>query len=139
MDINSVQNYEAYHSLEGISTDHCIVLLRIKLSLQANKKKSNTKTTYNWEHLINNEDLQNQFSTSLRNRYNILQHEDTNGSAKNAYHNFVKPHKETAEMLIPHEEKVKGKVSWEDEIIIEKRKQLKNLDQWKIEMLPELM
>ena len=102
--INSVQNCEAYHSLEGISTDHRIVSLRIKLSLRANKKKSYTKITYNWEHLINNEDLQNQFSTSLRNRYKILQHEDTNESANNAYQNFVKTHKETAEMPIPQKE-----------------------------------
>ena len=82
--INSVQNCKAYHSLEGISTDHRIVSSGIKLS-----------------HLINNEDLQNHFSTSLRNRYNILQHEDTNESANSAYQNFVKAHKETADMLIP--------------------------------------
>ena len=66
--INSVQNCKAYHSLEGISTDDRIVSLRIKLSLRANKNNSNTKIAYNWEHLINNEDLQNQFSTLLRNR-----------------------------------------------------------------------
>ena len=125
--INSVQNCEAYHSLEGISTDHSIVLSRIKLSLRANTKKSNKKIAYNWEHLINNEDLQNLFSTSLRNRYNIVQQEDTNESANNAYQNFVKAHKETTDMLIPQEEKVKRKVPWENEIIIEKRKQLKNL------------
>ena len=83
--INSIQNCQAYHSLEGILTDHRNVSLRIKLSLRENKNKSNTKIAYNWEHLINNEDLQNQFSTSLRNRYNILQHEDTNESVNNAY------------------------------------------------------
>ena len=108
--INSVQNCEAYHSLEGISTNHRIVSLGIKLSLRANKKKSNTKIAYNWENLISNEDLQNQFSTSLRNRYNILQHEDTSESTNNAYQNFVKAHKETADMLIPQKEKVKRKV-----------------------------
>ena len=94
--------------------------LRIKLSLRANKKKSNTKITYNWEHLINNEDLQNQFIFSLKNRYNILQQENTNKNANNAYQNFFKANKETAEMLIPQKEKVKRKVSWENEIIIEK-------------------
>ena len=119
--INSVQNCEAYHSLEGISTDHRIVSLRIKLSLRANKKKSNTKIAYNWEHLINNEDLQNQFSTLFRNRYNILQHEDTSESANNAYQNFVKAHKETGEMLIPQKEKVKQKLPWGNKIIIEKK------------------
>ena len=126
-----MQNCEAYHSLEGISTDHRIVSLRIKLSLRANKKKSNTKIAYNWEHLINNEDLQNQFSTSLRNRYNILQHEEINESANNVYQNFVKAHKETADMLIPQKEKVKRKVPREKETIIEKRKQLKKLAQMK--------
>ena len=129
--INSVQNCKARYSLEGISIDHRIVSLRIKLSLQANKKKSNTKIANNWEHLINNEDLQNRFSTSLRNRYNILQHEDTKESANSAYQNFVKAHKETAEMLIPQKEKVKQKVPWENEITIEIRKQLKKLARMK--------
>ena len=128
--INSVQNYEPYHSLECISRNHHIVPLRTKLSLRANKKKSNT-IAYNWEHLINHEDLQNQFSTSLRNRYKKLQHECTNESVNNAYQNFVKTHKETAEMLIPQKEKVKRKVSWENDIIIEKRKQPKKLLQKK--------
>ena len=105
--------------------------LRIKLSLRANKKKSNTKITYNWEHLINNEDLQNQFSTLLRNRYNILQQEDSNENANNAYQNFFKANKETAEMLILQKEKVKREVPWENEIVIEKRKQLKKLAQMK--------
>ena len=105
--------------------------LRIKLSLRANKKKSNTKITYNWEHLINNEDLQNQFSTLLRNRYNILQQEDSNENANNAYQNFFKANKETAEMLILQKEKVKREVPWENEIVIEKRKQLEKLAQMK--------
>ena len=119
--IHSVQNCKAYHSLEGISTDHRIVSSGIKLSLRANKKKSNTKIACNWEHLINNEDLQNQFSTLFRNRYNILQHEDTSESANNAYQNFVKAHKETGEMLIPQKEKVKQKLPWGNKIIIEKK------------------
>ena len=80
---------------------------RIKLSLRANKEKSNTKIAYHWEHLTNNEDLKNQFSTSLRNRYNILQHEDTNELSNKAYQNFIKAYKKTAEMLIPQKEKVK--------------------------------
>ena len=101
--------------------------LRIKLSLRVNKKKSNTKITYNWEHLINNEDLQNQFIFSLKNRYNILQQENTNKNANNAYQNFFKANKETAEMLIPQKEKVKRKVPWENEIVIEKENNLKNL------------
>ena len=92
--------------------------LRIKLSLQVNKKKSNTKLAYYWEHLINIEDLQNQFSSSVRNRYNILQHEDTNESVNNAYQNFVKAHNETAEMLVRQKEKVKRNVPWKNEIII---------------------
>ena len=105
--------------------------LRIKLSLRVNNKKSNTKITYNWEHLINNEDLQNQFIFSLKNRYNILQQENTNKNANNAHQNFFKANKETAEMLIPQKEKVKRKVPWENEIVIEKRKQLKKLAQMK--------
>ena len=65
------------------------------------------------------------------NHYNILQQEDTNESANNAYQNFAKAHKKAAEILIPQKEKVKRKVPWENEIIIEKRKQLKKLPQIK--------
>ena len=54
-----------------------------------------------------------------------------NEPANNAYQNFVKAHKETAEMLIPQKEKVKRKVPWENKIIIGKRKQLKKLAQMK--------
>ena len=54
-----------------------------------------------------------------------------NESANNAYLNFVKAHKETAEMLIPQKEKVKRKLPWENKIIIGKRKQLKKLAQIK--------
>ena len=97
--------------------------------MRANKK-SGTKIVYNWEHLISNKDLQNQFSTSLRNCYNVLQLEDTNECANNTYQNFVKAHKETTEMLIPQKKKVKRKVPWESKIIIEKRK-LKKLAQMK--------
>ena len=37
----------------------------------------------------------------------------------------VKAHKETAETLIPQKEKVKRKVPWKNEIIIEKKKTTK--------------
>ena len=37
----------------------------------------------------------------------------------------VKAHKETAETLIPQKEKVKRKVPWKNEIIIEKKKTIK--------------
>ena len=78
-----------------------------------------------------NEDLQNRFSTSLRNHYNILQYEETNESVNNTYQNFVVAHKETAEMLVPQKERVNRKVSWENETMIEKMKELKKLAQMK--------
>ena len=67
-----------------------------------------------------------------------LLHNDTSKSVNNAYQNFIKAHKETAKMLITHKEKAKQKVSWENETIIEKRKNYKSLHKWKIEMLQEL-
>ena len=116
--------YKIHHSLESISTDHRIVPLRIKLCLRANKKKSNAKIAYNWEHLINNEDLQNPFSTSLRNLYNILQHEYTNESANNANQDCQSSQRNSWN-ADPSKRKSKTKSAWKNEIIIEKKKTTK--------------
>ena len=127
--INSIQNCEAYHCYEGISTDHRMVSLRIQLSLRANKKKSTARPIYDWKQLVTNENLQNQFSITLKNRYSILQQENTNESANLSYQSFMQAHKETAELLVPRKEKVKLRIPWENEAIVEKRKKLKKLAQ----------
>ena len=125
--VNSAKNCEAYHIEEGISSDHRIVTLKIILSLRANKMRTNIKTKYDWKHLVQNKDLQNQFSVALRNRYNVLQLENENKSADSAYQNFVKAHDETAQILIPKKEKRKQKAPWENDIIHEKRRELSKL------------
>ena len=105
--------------------------LRIKLSLRANKKKFNTKIACNWKHLLNNEIYKTNLALHSGTAVTYFKMKTLTKSANNAYQKFVKAHKETAEMLIPQKEKVKRKVPWENEIIIEKTKQLKMLAKMK--------
>lgn len=130
---NSVKNCEAYHSKEGISSDHRIITLKISLTLRANKKRTNDKAKFNWKPLVENTDLQNQFSITLRNRYNALQmdYDSENINVNDGYQNFIKAHDETAEILLPKKEKVKAKLPWENDVIMEKRKELSHLAQIK--------
>ena len=53
---NSAMNYEAYSSFEGVSTDHWIVMAKIRLSLRKNAKRTATTKHYDWA-LLNNRDI----------------------------------------------------------------------------------
>ena len=127
--INSVKNCEAYFSREGVSSDHRMITLKISLSLRANKKRSEVNTQFDWQQLVQNKELQTQYSTELRNRYNILQADNENDvmNVNDAYQNFVKAHAETTERFIPKKEKIKQKLPWENDTIMQKRQELSRL------------
>ena len=126
--INSVQNYEAYNSIEGVSSDHRIVSIKVQPSLRANKKKSSIKPPFDWKQLSSNADIRNKFTITLQNRFSQLQNEDNdNINLSNTYINFMNAHKQAAEDCIPLQHKTKRKVPWENEIVEQKRECLKIL------------
>ena len=73
--INSALNSEAYSTFKGVSSDHRIVTIKIRLSLRANKRKANSQPRYDWSVLLNNKDIQNQYTITVKNRFESLQQE----------------------------------------------------------------
>ena len=69
---NSALNCEAYSSFKGVSTDHRIVMVKIRLSLRKNAKRTATTKHYDWA-LLNNKDIRDKYVLELRNRFETLQ------------------------------------------------------------------
>ena len=122
---NSVTNCEAYNSMETVYSDHRIVSAKIRLSLRQNQKKSMTKTpAYDWSSL-NDPQIADEFSITLKNRFDILQVTTNVGSADTSYENFITAHEYAAQKCVPKKPKTHKQVPWETGVIIEKRKTLK--------------
>ena len=125
---NSATNCEAYSSFAGVFSDHKIVTAEVRLSLRANKKKSNKSIPYDWSTLINDKDIQKQYNIKVQNRFELLQNEDSEPKTpSNTYNNFVKAHEEAAKECIPLKPNVKRRKPWESKAICEKREKLKEI------------
>ena len=57
---------------EGVSSDHRIVTVKIRLSLRRNAKRTATTKHYDWA-LLNNRDIRDKYVLELRNRFETLQ------------------------------------------------------------------
>ena len=68
--INSTLNCEAY-SFEGVSFDHRIVTAKIRLSVRKNTSQTTKITHYDWS-LLNNRDISDTYSITLRNKFDAL-------------------------------------------------------------------
>ena len=121
---NSVLNCEAYNSFEGVSSDHRIVSSKIRLSLRANKPLTNNSPRYDWS-TLEDPNICNLYSVKVTNQYNALNNLIENPSPNILYENFINAHIDAAKEYIPLKPKIKRRVPWESDAIIEKRKQLK--------------
>ena len=128
---NSAINCEAYSSFEGVSTDHRIVTVKIRLSLQKNAKRTATTKHYDWA-LLNNRDIRNKYVLELRNRFET-QEKTEKSTPNNEYENFVNVHLEAAAKCIPTKLKTKYRVPWETLVVREKRALVKTASKncWK--------
>ena len=70
--INSTLNCKAYSSFESVSSDHRIVTAKISLSLHWNTTQTIKTTHYDWS-LLNNTDISDKYTITLRNNFNALQ------------------------------------------------------------------
>ena len=84
---NSAMNCEAYSSFEGVSTDHRIVMAKIRLSLRKNTKRTVTTKHYDWA-FLNNRDIRDKYVLELRNRYETLQERTEKSTPNDEYENF---------------------------------------------------
>ena len=110
---NSAMNCEAYSSFEGVSSDHRIVMAKIRLSLRKNAKRTATTKHYDWA-LLNNRDIRDKYILELRN-----------STPNDEYENFVNAHLEAAAKCIPTKLKTKYRVPWETLAVREKRELVK--------------
>ena len=124
---NSIMNAEAYNSFESINSDHRIVTARIRLSVRANKRKVRS-STYQWETLRTDDNIQTRFGVSVRNRYQALCNEvdlDAPGINSKLYDNMASACKGAAEEIIPKRSKMRSQLPWEDSEIVHCREKIK--------------
>ena len=93
---NSVRNAEAYSSFSTVSSDHRVVTARISLSLRVSKPKARVKL--DWPAFSRSQELQQQYSVAVRNRFQIL---EENVSNNQLYTEFVKANTEAMEEFVP--------------------------------------
>ena len=89
--INSTLNCEAYSSFEGVSSDHQIVMAKIHLSLCRNTVQITTATHYDWS-LLNNKDISDKYTITLRNKFDALQEISKTSTQNDEYENFINAH-----------------------------------------------
>ena len=85
--INSTLNCKAYSSFEGVSSNHRIVTAKICLSLHRNAVQTTTTIHYNWS-LLNNKDISNKHTLTLRNKFNAQQEISETPTPNEEYENF---------------------------------------------------
>ena len=115
---NSVKNVEAYNSFSSIGSDHRVLTARLKLSLRSSKTLPKDKQ-HDWKLLQTDEDLQQRYAITVRNRYEILLKQDE--SATERYQHFIDANKKTADDLIPRKKRKSRKDASNDKRVIEKR------------------
>ena len=67
--INSALNCEVYSSFEGVFSNQQIVTAKICLSLCRNEMQTTTTAQYDCS-LLNNKDISNKYTITLRNKFN---------------------------------------------------------------------
>ena len=117
---NSAMNCETYSSFEGVSSDHRIVTVKIRLSLRKNATRTATTKHYGWA-LLNNRDIRDKYVLELTNRFETLQEKTEKGIPNDEYENFVNTHIEAAAKCIPTKPRTKYRVPWETLAVREKR------------------
>ena len=122
--INNELNCEAYLSFEGVSSDHRIVTAKIRLSLRRNAAQITTTVHYNWS-LLDNRDIRDKYTLTLRNKFDALQEISETPIANDEYKKFVNAHLEAAAECILTKQRAKPRVPWETLAVRKKRADVK--------------
>ena len=89
--INSALNREAYYSFEGLPCDHRIITAKIPLSLRRNASQTTRTALYEWSKL-NNRDICDEYTITLRNKFDALQEISETLTPNDEYEDFVNAH-----------------------------------------------
>ena len=106
---------------EGVFSDHRNVTAKILLSLRSNATQT-IKTAHDDWYLIDNRDISDKYTITLRNKFDALQEIPETITPNDEYDNFVNAHMEaTAECIL-----TKHRVPWETLAVKKKTRQLEN-------------
>ena len=104
-------NHEEYSSFDGTSSNHQIVTAMIQFSLRKNATRTATTTVhYNW-YLLNNKDIRDKYTLTLRNKFDAFQEISETPTPNDEYENFVNVHLEAAAECLPTRQRVKPRGS----------------------------
>ena len=109
-----------------MSSDHGIVTAKIRLSLQRNASQT-TLTTRHECSLLNNRDISDKYTITLRNKFDALQEISERLTPIDEYENFVNAHVETAVEFIPFKQRSEHRVLWEILAAKKKRDDMKTV------------
>ena len=118
---NRALNCKAYSSFKGVSSDHRIVMAKIRLGLRRNAAKTTT-VHYNWS-LLDNRDTRDKYT--LRNKFVALQEISETPPLNDKYENFNNAYLEAAAECIPTKQRAKPTVSWETLAVRKKQADVK--------------
>ena len=126
----SALNCEAYFSFKGVSSDYRIVTANIRLSLRR-KATQTTTVHYDWSRL-NNRDIRDKYTLTLRNKFNALQEISETPTPNEKYEDFVNAHLEVAAECIPTKQRAKPRVPWGTLTVRKKRANVKTASKCKM-------
>ena len=95
-----------------VSSDHRIVTAKIRLSLRRNTTQTTKTTLYDWS-LQNNRDIGDEYTITLRNKFDALQEISETLTPNDEYENFVNVHIEAAAKCLPTKLRATHEVLWE--------------------------
>ena len=108
-----------------MSSDHRNVTTNIRLRLQKNAARTTTTTVhYDWS-LLNNRDIRDGYTLTLRNKIDALQEISETTTPNGGYEIFVNAYLEATEECIPTKQRAKRRVTWKTFAVITKRADVK--------------
>ena len=69
---NSVKEAPAYNNFASIGSENRIVSAKVRLSLRSNHKGTMRKIKYDWKMLKEDDDLQERYTLTVKNRFHAL-------------------------------------------------------------------
>ena len=93
--IKSTENNKVYSSFERVFSDHRIISAKICQNLYRNKTQTIKASQCDWSSL-NNSDIKNQYTITVRNKFDTLQETDANHTSNGEFENFITTHIEAA-------------------------------------------
>ena len=121
---NSTLNCKAYPSSEDVSIDHRMVTAKICLSLRRNAALTTKIALYDWS-LLNNKDISNKYTITLRNIFNARQEISKTLTSNDEYENFINAYIEVVPECITTNLRTKHRVPWETFAVKKKHNDVK--------------